>query len=131
MNSLFEKFIGKRFDEERFNCWTLVEQFYAQAGYTFKHKFDFPDTISGDEVKAYFEGWSKISSPKFGDLVLFKKKIKGVFRLYHCGVMVSHKNVMQCLVKCGVCLMPLSDVRDDRIEGIYRFKNVDLFKDSR
>lgn len=129
MNDYFRKFFGRPFDSRKFNCWTFVEEFYKQFGYEFVHKFVMKETILEHQVEAYFPGWTKVSKPIIGDLVLFKKMLNGVPQLYHCGVMMSRTEYMHCVVRCGVCVTPVDKMKHV-VEGFYRLKDGLILKDN-
>jgi cell wall-associated NlpC family hydrolase len=64
------------------------------------------------------EGWKKVDTPEFGDIVTFR--IMG--HEVHCGIMVSSKEFLHSLKGRMSCIEELSHINwQHRLTGVYRW----------
>jgi len=123
MDKCFTRFLGRPFIAGKFDCWSLIEEFYAQFGYRFDCAFRYKDSkVLPCEIGfKYFKDWNKVGVPKKGDLVLFKRK--GV--LYHGGVIVNRAAFMHATRSFGVVVSPLTCWKT-QLFGFYRNAELDI-----
>jgi cell wall-associated NlpC family hydrolase len=64
------------------------------------------------------EGWQKVESPEYGDIVTFR--IMG--HEVHCGIMISSKEFLHSLKGRMSCIEELSHINwQHRLTGVYRW----------
>jgi cell wall-associated NlpC family hydrolase len=122
-----EKFIGKEYDDQEFNCATLVRAIYSDLGIDIivdpkqLNQTNLLKRARQSFFENYHKKWKKVSDPMFPDVILFENK-NGV--IYHGGVMVGSDRVLHNCRMQGVIISKLNQLRKKfRINGFYRWKN--------
>lgn len=114
------RYIGR--DYERYNCFDLAKDFYAnELGLTLKNYFEGDVVPNRKEIECLVKtnkgDFEKVDSPIFGDLV--------VINLYgyssHIGVCLDENKFLHSLKRVGSCLDSIQKY-SKMIEGFYRHK---------
>ena len=124
ISELIEKYIGKAFEEEKFDCFTFLIKWYQDQG------IDLPDYRHNGywqgkkiNLETYFKLWRKLGSneiPKTNDAIFMRNQDGRI----HMGVIIGDGTYIHCLRKEGVVRSPIERHKKS-FEGIYRLKELD------
>ena len=106
-----------------FDCYGLIIAIYGDVGIRlFDVEEDYTEDWSWKGRNHFIENahrqWEEVRQPMLFDVVLFKNS-KGIVN--HAGVMLDEYNFIQTC-RAGTVVTGIGSVRQDRIEGFYRYK---------
>jgi len=121
---LIDKYIGRPFEEEKFDCFSFLVQWYQDQG------IDLPDYRhngywQGEQVstETYFKLWRKLEpteTPKENDAIFMTAQDGRL----HMGIVIGDGTYIHCMRREGVVRSPMGK-HQKLFEGIYRLKILD------
>jgi len=122
-----EKYVGRPYDKDAFNCFTLIRYIYADLGHVVNDvnvgALDLRWSYNGKNyfLENHSTQWEKIDLPKTFDVVMLKNFL-GV--AHHAGVMLDECRFIHCATS-GVEIRRITERSINRkLYGFFRFKAI-------